>query len=29
MKRIIEEFEKREKQCSRKWNALLQENLTL
>eukprot|EP00347_Sterkiella_histriomuscorum_P018962 403343492 len=29
MKRVIEEFEKREKQCSRKWSALLQENLSL
>jgi len=23
MKRIIEEYEKREKQCTRKWSALL------
>lgn len=29
MKRIIEEYEKREKQCARKWTALLQENLSL
>ena len=29
MKRMIEEFEKRERQCQRKWNSLLQENLTL
>jgi hypothetical protein len=29
MKRLIEEYEKREKQCSRKWNALLKENLSL
>lgn len=28
-KRILEEYEKREKQCSRKWTALLQENLLL
>jgi hypothetical protein len=27
MKRLIEEYDKREKQCTRKWNALLQENL--
>lgn len=29
MKRILEEYERREKQCSRKWQSLLQENLSL
>jgi hypothetical protein len=27
MKRTIEDFDKKEKQCTRKWNSLLQENL--
>ena len=29
MRRLLEEHEKREKQCSRKWNMLLKENLQL
>mmetsp|Transcript_696 Transcript_696/g.757 ORF Transcript_696/g.757 Transcript_696/m.757 type:complete len:132 (+) Transcript_696:43-438(+) len=29
MRRLVEEFEKREKQCNRKWTALLQENQSL
>jgi len=29
MRRLIEEYDKRERQCQRKWNSLLQENLHL
>ena len=29
LNRLIQEYEKKEKQCTRKWNALLQENLSL
>lgn len=29
LNRLIQEYDKKEKQCTRKWNALLQENLQL
>jgi len=29
MTRLVQEFEKKERQCTRKWNALLQENVQL